>query len=115
MKDTTPNALFGDFETYKPKPAFGGSTFSPADDAERLEWQLNRVFQLMRDGEWRTFEEIRAVTGGSEAGISARLRDFRKTADEIPPPYCGHRVDKRRRGDAAKGIWEYRVLVRSGG
>ena len=103
--DTTPNALFGEFEDYRPKPAFGGSTYSPANDAERLETLFARVLDLMSDGQWRTLAEIRAAVGGSEASISARLRDFRKQQ------FGGHRMDGRRRGDATDGIWEYRVIV----
>lgn len=71
-------------------------------DAGRLQTLESKVKALMVDGAWRTFAEIQAVTGGSEAGISATLRKLRQ------PP---HRltVEKHRRGDPAAGLWAYRV------
>lgn len=57
---------------------FDGATFSPELDGERLGGQLVRVRDLMLDGSWRTLREIAAAVGGSEAGVSARLRDLRK-------------------------------------
>lgn len=106
-RSATPAALFGPIpDLRKPAPAFGGSTYSPALDAERLETLLGRVLDLMKDGQWRTLAEIRAVVDGSEAGISARLRDFRKKE------FGGHQMDGRRRGDAKDGVWEYRILVK---
>lgn len=109
MGRTTPMSLFGqppDFR--KPSPAFGGSTYSPAHDAERLETLLGRVLDLMKDGQWRTLAEIRSVVDGSEAGISARLRDFRKK------DFGEHVVNRRRRGEPKDGVWEYRVLIKAG-
>jgi hypothetical protein len=79
-------------------------TFNQELDGERIEGLLDRVRGLMLDAQWRTFEEIKAVTGGSEAGISARLRDLRK------PDFGRFVVNKRRRGDPKRGLWEYQVL-----
>jgi len=56
-----------------------GLTYSKEHDQDRLKSQLSRVKRLMRDGEWRTLTDIQQAVGGSEAGISARLRDLRKT------------------------------------
>jgi hypothetical protein len=82
---------------------FDGNTFESPLDAERLETLLDRVRNLMEDGRWRTYAEIRAVTGGSEGGIGARLRDLRK-------PRFGNRiVEHRRRGEPEEGLWEYRL------
>lgn len=81
---------------------FGGHTYDPALDQIRLTGQLGRVLALMRDGQWRTLNEIYRVVGGSEAAISARLRDFRK------PKFGGHQVDARRR---TQGLWEYRLVL----
>lgn len=51
---------------------------------------------------WRSLGEIRADIGrGSEAGISARLREIRA---------AGYTVDKRRRGEPERGLWEYRIV-----
>jgi hypothetical protein len=61
----------------------------------------------MKDGVWRTLSEIEKVlgVGHSQAGISARLRDFRKEK------FGGHTVERRRRGNAAKGLHEYRLII----
>lgn len=86
-------------------PKFGGATYDPASDQKRLTGQLQRVFEAMRGGQWMTLGEIQAIAGGSEAGVSARIRDFRKVA------FGGHTVDRRRRGEASRGIWEYKLTV----
>jgi hypothetical protein len=78
---------------------FDGPDVSEAD-RERLNSQLWRVFRLMRDGQWRTLSEIARAVEGSEAGVSARLRDLRK------PRFGGHGVERRR---VSGGLWEYRM------
>lgn len=85
---------------------FGGKTYSVSLDYQRLATQLGRVWRLMVDGEWRTLQEIHREVGGSEAGISARIRDFRK------PQFGGYEVDRRRRGNPSAGLWEYRLVVK---
>lgn len=82
---------------------FDGSTYEALHDQERLNSQLWRVFRLMRDGEWRTLAEIARETGGSEAGVSARLRDLRKER-------FGRYPVARRRVDG--GLFEYRMEAR---
>jgi hypothetical protein len=47
-------------------------------DGQRIANLRQRVQALMEDHAWRTLGEIRAAVGGSEAGVSARLRDLRK-------------------------------------
>jgi hypothetical protein len=56
----------------------------------------------MADGRWRTLGEIQAACGGSEAAVSARLRDLRKVRHQ------SHIVERRR---VAGGLWEYRVTT----
>lgn len=80
---------------------FDGLTFDPQQDQERLAGQLARVKGFMRDGGWQTLQEIAAAVGGSEAGVSARLRDLRKQR-------FGAYVVERRRVNG--GLFEYRVL-----
>lgn len=93
--------------TYAPRhsqsPMFDGDTFDSNADKVRLAGQMLAVYNLMRDGVWRTLAEIHAVVNGSEAGISARLRDLRKSK------WGSHEVSRRRRGYAKRGIFEYRV------
>ena len=88
-------------------PKFDGATFDPARDGARLTGQLERVKGIMADGAWRTLAELAALVDGSEAGVSARLRDLRKVK------FGGHQVDRRRRGDG--GLHEYRLTLRRGG
>lgn len=75
-------------------------------DAARLSDQLLMVRALMMDGRWRTLAEIAEKTKGSEAGVSARLRDLRKAR------FGGNIVERRRRSPSV-GLWEYRLFLRS--
>lgn len=83
-----------------PRGEFGGVTYEAGKDRERLTRLLDRVRELMIDRQWRTLETIASKTGGSEASVSARLRDLRK------PDHGGYQVDRRR---VAGGLFEYRV------
>ena len=81
---------------------FDGVTYSTEWDYERLDSLQGRVAAVMSDGEWRTLAEIQAISGGSETGVSARIRDMRKEK-------CGRqKIESRRRGDETDGLWEYR-------
>lgn len=80
---------------------FSGSTYSPALDGARLAKQLDRVRDLMCDGQWRTLAAIESATGSPQASVSARLRDLRK------PRFGGLTVERRR--VASGGLWEYRI------
>jgi len=80
-------------------PQFDGSTFQPERDGERLRSQLQRVRDLMIDGQWRTLRQIAHQVGGSEAGVSARLRDLRQGRNG------GWIVERRY---VERGLFEYR-------
>ena len=80
-----------------------GTTFDPALDGPRLNKQTQAVHGLMADGAWRTLAEITAATGAPEASASARLRDLRRVH--------GLMVERRRRGDLARGLHEYRLVT----
>lgn len=87
--------------------AFDGETYEADSDFVRLTGQMQLVHQCMSDYQWRTLAEIRSQIGvGSETGISARLRDLRKDK------WGSHQVDRRRRGDGQKGLFEYRLILR---
>lgn len=90
MSDTTPSL-------------FGGITAKRALDDYRLKSLLHRVYRLMYDHRWRTLAEIQKEVGGSEAGVSARLRDLRKEK------FGGHVIEKRRKGEGKRGLWSYRM------
>ena len=84
---------------------FDGPTFESEFDAERLGKQSRRVFDVVKDGHWRTLEEIGEATGDrSTASISARLRDFRK------PQFGSFTVNRRARGERSNGLFEYQVV-----
>lgn len=85
-------------------PVAEGFTYEPEADKERISTLQQAVIDCMTDGNWRTLAEIRNAIGkGSEAGISARIRDMRKSR-------CGsHIVERRRRLDKSQGLFEYRV------
>jgi hypothetical protein len=85
---------------------FNGSDYVPAIDDERLSGQLLRIFQAMRDGQFRTLEEIATITGDPPASISAQLRHLRK------PRFGLHTVNKRSRGERKHGLYEYQLIVR---
>jgi hypothetical protein len=54
----------------------------------------------MADGNWRTLGQIAALVGGSEASVSARLRDLRKKR------FGGYDIERKHVGD---GLWSYRM------
>lgn len=83
-------------------PIFGGRTYNPARDRERLQLQLNAVLTFMRDHRWHTLREISQAVGAPEASVSARLRDLRK-------PPLSYRVGAFC-GDYSHGLWYYRLI-----
>ncbi len=98
--------MFAGISRYDSAPKrgrFAGDTYDPKHDDARLSGQLARVFELMRDGIWRTLGEIEAATGDPQASISAQLRHLRKKR------FGGHDVEKRQRGERERGLYEYRV------
>jgi hypothetical protein len=86
----------------EPMP-FDGKTYQPETDEHRLTGQLQAVKDLMQDGCWRSLGELRAAIGGSEAGVSARLRDLRKAK------FGAWTVERQHRGEPSTGLYEYRV------
>ena len=80
---------------------FEGSDYVAELDLDRLSKQHDRVKHAMIDGEWRTLNEIAAITKDPAASISAQLRHLRK------PRFGSWTVEKRRRHEA--GLFEYRL------
>lgn len=83
------------------RPLVFGPDVTPAD-RQRLHRQLDEVMHLMADAEWRTLADIEWALSHkhSQASLSARLRDLRKT---------GWRVDRRRK-QPLRGVFEYRAV-----
>jgi hypothetical protein len=88
---------------------FGGETFDPERDGERLSRQLHevRMFMLSRKGQWFSLCEISGALGFPEASISARLRDLRKKK-------FGRWAVEARRRDGLRATWEYRLTGEHG-
>jgi hypothetical protein len=90
--------------TRQTAPEFDGPAYDPETDKNRLSNQLGKIYDLMRDHEWRTLDDIHNRTAEPVASISAQLRHLRK------PRFGSYRLEKRHRGDPAHGLFEYRVL-----
>lgn len=82
---------------------FDGATYNPARDQKRLGGQLERVYVAMCDGNWWGLKSLAAVVDGSEAAVSARIRDLRKDR------FGGHQIERRCLGG---GHWQYRLVGR---
>lgn len=88
--------------TEQPTFDFDGQTISEDPDAPaRLTGQMLRVVECVRDGSWWTLPELARAAQGSEAAVSARLRDLRKQR------WGSHTVERDYLGD---GVWRYRVI-----
>lgn len=87
------------------KPHYNGPDYVPELDQSRLTGQTLRVFSLMKDGVYRTLDEIAAQTGDPSASVSAQLRHLRKER------FGAHQVLKQRRGRPGSGLFEYRLAV----
>jgi hypothetical protein len=67
--------------------------------------QLRDVYEVVKDGEWRTLSEIvfKMTSIAPTQSVGARLRDLRK-------PFYGCTVSKRKLDpNRMRGAWEYRV------
>lgn len=80
---------------------FDGADLNTKRDGLRLTNQYRVIFDLMRDGRWRTMREIERLTGFPQASISAQMRHCRK------PRFGAHTVEKRYLGN---GLYEYRLI-----
>lgn len=84
---------------------FDGDTYDAKNDQVRLTGQILRIFNLMKDGDWRTLTQISFATGDPHASVSARLRDFRKDR------FGNHTVNRRHRGKLSGGLHEYQLIL----
>jgi len=81
---------------------FDGETYDHERDSQRLSGQLEVVFNLVKDGKWRTLKEISQESGYPESSVSARLRDLRKVR------FGSYVVEKEY---VDNGLYKYRVVV----
>ena len=85
-----------------------GPTYIPKYDKARLRGQTGQIYDLMSDGCWRTLSEINEATSAPEASVSACLRSFRR--EEMG----SHTVERRRRGNPTRGLYEYKLIINGG-
>jgi len=85
------------------KPRFNGSDYQPERDDHRLNEQYAKIFDLMKDGEWRSLDEISKATGAPAPSASAQLRHARKIR------FGNHTVNKKYMGD---GLYLYQLIVK---
>lgn len=64
--------------------------------------QLDKVLQILQLGSWVTLYYMASLIGASDAGISARVRDLRKSK------HGGHTIIKRK---ISKSTYQYRLVV----
>lgn len=86
---------------------FAGAGYNARLDQERLSGQTLRIYDLMKDGVYRTLEEIKSATGFPEASISAQLRHLRKER------FGFHTINRKRAGNDICGLWEYQLIPNS--
>lgn len=82
------------------EPYFDGNTYIAPRDQARLSSQLHMVVQILSDNQWHTLDEMAKRIGGSQAGISARIRDLRKAR------FGARKIERRYINN---GLWEYRL------
>jgi predicted transcriptional regulator len=87
------------------QPDFSGPDYVPDLDKARLTGQIERIFNCMKDGNWRSLQEIESITDDGQASVSAQMRNLRKNK------FGEHTVLKRRRGAEKSGLFEYQLIV----
>lgn len=85
-----------------PETRFRGDTYDAHQDCKRLTGQLAKVYAALSDGKWWCLSHLTTAAGGSEAGVSARIRDLRR------PEFGGHTIERRR---IVGGLFAYRMAA----
>lgn len=80
---------------------FNGPEYDPDRDNPRLSGQIERVFDLMQDSEWRSLRAIAAETNDPENSVSAQLRHLRKKR------FGAHTVNRKH---IALGYYLYQLI-----
>lgn len=86
----------------EPEDAFSGDDYVPSRDFKRLSKVAKRVFDVVKDGQWRGYDEIGQLAGLRPAYVSAHLRNFRKV------PFGAHTLNKRH---VKNGYYQFQLLV----
>ena len=85
---------------------FDGSDYKHKRDSARLSGQLLRIWDVMKDGEWRTLDQISELTRTPHSSASAQLRNLRKER------FGSHIIDKEHKDD---GLYRYRLNINTKG
>tara|TARA_R100001510_G_C7653650_1_gene211965 strand:+ start:3249 stop:3587 length:339 start_codon:yes stop_codon:yes gene_type:complete len=92
-----------DIEQYmQDNPHFDGDDYKKNRDEKRLRGQILRVFNCVKDGEWKALRVIAQTTNDPEASVSAQLRNLRKER------FGGYKIEKRY---IKNGLYEYRMIL----
>ena len=81
---------------------FDGSDYDHKRDGIRLTGQLERVFDVMKHGQWVTLRELSDRSRCPEASASAQLRNLRKDR------FGGFEIEKKY---ATSGLFLYRLKL----
>ncbi len=84
---------------------FDGSDYVHKRDSFRLSGQILRIYNIMKDGKWRTLDEINKITNDPQASISAQLRNLRKKR------FGDHCIEKRLKTGYGDGLYEYLLFI----
>lgn len=97
---------------------FHGETYVPSRDRDRLVGLMDRVHTALKDGRRWSLSELKQVCGGSEASVSARIRDLKDVrwggnyagvGRKIRVRETGHDIEKEYVGN---GLWNYWMIER---
>ena len=102
MEQLTLDSVIGSKKPYR----FDGDDYKSKRDDKRLTGQIERIWNVMRGGAWRTLEEISRITNDPPASVSAQLRHLRKDK------FGAHTVEREYLGD---GLYRYRVIINEQG
>jgi len=81
---------------------FDGVDYQPKRDRKRLTGQIQRIYDLIKDGQYRTLDQIAYDAECPHASASAQLRNLRK------PRFGGYVIDRKHMGN---GLYTYRLRV----
>jgi hypothetical protein len=78
---------------------FSGADYQNDRDNKRLTGQLLKIYDIIKDGNWRTLNQISYEARAPEASVSAQLRNLRKKPFE-------KNIERRH---IKNGLYEYRL------
>ncbi len=81
-------------------PDFKGATYRRGVDGKRLGGQFERIWAIMRDGEYHTIAEVAEKTGDPAQSVGRQIRYIRSK------PRGSHVLEREYRGN---GLYAFRV------